>query len=84
MKEEHKELYTEVVISQNLKYSDTLALTNGPSMRLNSRHHKEFTLEGFHERLVRWIAVDDQVRFSCVIGLLTLLIINIVYSRCRV
>lgn len=28
--------------------------------------NRTFTLEGFFERLVRWVATDDQVSYTCI------------------
>jgi hypothetical protein len=62
LKEEHETLWRDVVVLEKLKgWKD---IGNSPTYSEPGRAHNEkFTIEGFYERLLRWIAVDDQVTF---------------------
>jgi hypothetical protein len=64
LKEEHEMLWRDVVVLEKLKgWKD---VGNSPSYSESGRTRngsEKFTIEGFYERLLRWIAVDDQVKF---------------------
>lgn len=56
----HQKEWQDVVVGKQLKAWEEQASMTGPAP---TRQHREpFTLRGFHDRLVRWIVVDDQVR----------------------
>jgi hypothetical protein len=60
MKDEHLKVWQDVVVLEKLKgWKD---IGTSPSY-LESGQREKFSIEGFYERLLRWIAVDDQVRF---------------------
>ena len=52
----HGKAWREVVVLNKLKGWETIDLP------INGKNHREpFSLEGFYQRLVRWVSVDDQV-----------------------
>lgn len=67
----HQSAWEEIVKIKKLKNWDkivTLEEAKVSSSELVDRVQEPFTLEGFYERLVRWIVVDDQVchlQLSC-------------------
>lgn len=64
----HPDEWVQEVIKNNLKGSDLLLQQyNGPTALV--RVAEKVTVDGFRERLVRWIISDDQV---CISGLLLL------------
>jgi hypothetical protein len=60
LESEHSPLYRELVLTNKLKGWERFASSRSQSQPSGCAK-EEFTLEGFYERLVRWIAVDDQV-----------------------
>lgn len=64
----HWAVYRELVLSQKLKGWEAIARGEVPEAAggpKRSTHAREpFPLEGFYTRLLKWIAVDDQVCFS--------------------
>ena len=57
----HPHLYRHFVITNKLKGWETI--DDGHDWN-GSYERAEFTLDGFYQRLIRWIAVDDQVCLS--------------------
>lgn len=57
----HEKIYNEVVILKKLKGWETINQSKGGSAH-QTGEREGFSLKGFYERLLRWIAVDDQVR----------------------
>lgn len=55
LKNDHGEMWLKIVISQELKGWQDAARNS------NHRDREPFSLGGFNERLLKWIAVDDQV-----------------------
>lgn len=58
MKNKHLKVWREMVVKMSLKgWEDRVDVA--------SRHRRgdteEFTLQGFYDRLLKWVAVDDQV-----------------------
>jgi hypothetical protein len=62
LKEEHEALWRDVVVLEKLKGWKDVGNSPGYSESGRTRNEK-FTIEGFYEKLLRWIAVDDQVKF---------------------
>ncbi|KAF5353589.1 hypothetical protein D9758_013794 [Tetrapyrgos nigripes] len=58
LSEKHGQSWREIVLIKQLKGWEALA--NGLPQEDQSKPRPSFTLEGFYERLLRWIAVDDQ------------------------
>ncbi|KAF5387624.1 hypothetical protein D9615_000715 [Tricholomella constricta] len=59
----HWSVYRELVVSKKLKgWEKTAKLRHGPfeNARASSEGREPFTLEGFYDRLAKWIVVDDQ------------------------
>jgi hypothetical protein len=57
----HGKHWLDIVVSKKLKGWKTIRLRSKNST--SEEHPREpFTLEGFLDRLVRWVTVDDQVR----------------------
>ena len=52
----HGKAWREIVVLKKLKGWETIDL---PTIRTKNR--EPFSLEGFYQRLVRWVSVDDQV-----------------------
>jgi hypothetical protein len=62
LKDEHETVWREVVLLEKLKGWKEIG--NHPSHSSSdpeTRRNERFSIEGFYERLLRWIAVDDQV-----------------------
>lgn len=64
----HAEEWVRLVIAEKLKGWETIEgklmdyrCRQSATMAQTAQMREEFTLEGFYERLVRWVAVDDQV-----------------------
>jgi hypothetical protein len=57
----HGNEWRKIVVMEELKGWDKIGQQNQNS---DKPTRESFTLEGFLERLARWIAVDDQVRLS--------------------
>lgn len=55
----HDKLWSDLVLLKQLKGWDRMGTSNKNSP---SGEREAFSLPGFYERLVKWIAVDDQVR----------------------
>jgi hypothetical protein len=55
----HEKVWHDMVLLKQLKGWETLGTSNKNSP---SGEHEPFSLPGFYNRLVKWIAVDDQVR----------------------
>ncbi|KAJ7794068.1 hypothetical protein B0H14DRAFT_2622246 [Mycena olivaceomarginata] len=55
----HEKVWHDIVLLKQLKGWETLGTSNKNSP---SGEHEPFSLPGFYNRLVKWIAVDDQVR----------------------
>jgi hypothetical protein len=53
----HGKAWREIVVLNKLKGWEDIDL---PTIGKNNR--EPFSLEGFYQRLVRWVSVDDQVR----------------------
>jgi len=64
LRENHWKVYREVVVKEKLKYWDEIAQMTGPTALSAPKECEPFTLEGFFERLVKWVVVDDQVSFT--------------------
>lgn len=62
LKDEHEKVWREVVVLQKLKGWKELGGTTTHS-DLEPGRNGHFSIEGFYERLLRWVAVDDQVSF---------------------
>lgn len=65
LQEAHWLIYRELVLSHKLKGWEKIARGEVPEVaggtgRAN-QEHEAFSLEGFYKRLLKWIAVDDQV-----------------------
>ncbi len=57
----HNELWEDVIILKQLKHWQEVAKFQQRHTDSNGQQHEPFTLSGFYERLLRWIAIDDQV-----------------------
>ena len=57
----HSKAWREIVVLNKLKGWETIDL---PTIEKNNR--EPFSLEGFYQRLVRWVSVDDQVHEKAV------------------
>lgn len=55
----HGSLWRDVVLLKQLKGWEKMGISHKDSP---SGGRERFSLPGFYERLVKWIAVDDQVR----------------------
>ena len=53
----HGKLYREIVVLKKLKTWETI----DQSAAREKLSHEPFSLPGFYERLIKWIAVDDEV-----------------------
>ncbi|KAJ7026472.1 hypothetical protein C8F04DRAFT_1190538 [Mycena alexandri] len=56
LRTEHYKLWSDLVVLKKLKGWESV----GISAKTAAGEREEFSLPGFHERLVKWIAVDDQ------------------------
>jgi hypothetical protein len=56
----HGDDYRDAVISEQLKGWRTIDGTTS-TLHTASQEREPFSLEGFYERLVSWVVVDDQV-----------------------
>jgi hypothetical protein len=61
----HWPVYRELVLSHKLKGWEAIAQGEVPegvgSSQKSSQAQEPFSLEGFYTRLLKWVAVDDQV-----------------------
>lgn len=64
----HWPVYRELVLSHKLKGWEAIAQGEVPegagNPQKSSQTREPFSLEGFYTRLLKWVAVDDQVRSS--------------------
>ncbi|KAI0058625.1 hypothetical protein BV25DRAFT_1146104 [Artomyces pyxidatus] len=59
----HRELYRKIVVLYQLKGWKDIVQEDAGTLREQRLGHKDrepFSIEGFYERLIRWIVVDDQ------------------------
>lgn len=63
----HGALWRLSVHQLRLKGWQTILLPEDHAPKVGEPKYEQpsFTIRGFYERLARWIAVDDQVRFIC-------------------
>ena len=66
--EMHWPVYRELVLSHKLKGWEGIARGEVPEgaggSRKSTQAREPFTLDGFYTRLLKWVAVDDQVHLS--------------------
>jgi hypothetical protein len=58
LKVEHGKVWRELILLKQLKGWETI----GASTQTAPGEREEFSIPGFYDRLVKWIAVDDQAR----------------------
>lgn len=62
LKAKHFKLWSDIVISQKLK--GWQEVQRDVTSRDKERPRETFSLDGFYERLIKWVTVDDQVSLA--------------------
>jgi hypothetical protein len=76
LKKEHFKTWADIVVLKKLKGWQGIH----QHLKKGEPSREPFHLEGFHDKLIRWIAVDDQV--SCVISMDTVILLPVLVIRC--
>ena len=61
MQKHHFNYWKATVLQEQLKYWDKISQLGSSKSSNTNCTHELFTMEGFLQRLARWIIVDDQV-----------------------